>query len=188
MVRKFFIAIFLGSAMTGGTLAQDVLDNVNLYIGTANDYGQMSPGACVPYSQIQVCPDSKPRQHPGYDYEVSRISGFSINRLSGVGGSGCGGNVSLMPDETGEDVRLIKSTEQATPGYYSVQLSNGVWFTATANRRMAVERFSFPSVQRGRFLFTFSQILLSLVIALLLLEILDPVSFSKCLIQKSTNN
>ena len=79
MVRKFFIAIFLGSAMTGGTLAQDVLDNVNLYIGTANDYGQMSPGACVPYSQIQVCPDSKPRQHPGYDYEVSRISGFSCH-------------------------------------------------------------------------------------------------------------
>jgi len=49
------------------------LDNVNLHIGTADDYGQMSPGATVPYSQIQVCPDSKPRQHPGYDYEVPTI-------------------------------------------------------------------------------------------------------------------
>ena len=74
----------------------NLLDKVNLYIGTADDYGQMTPGATVPYSQIQVCPDSKPRQHPGYDYEVPVISGFSINRLSGVGGSGCGGNVSLM--------------------------------------------------------------------------------------------
>ena len=102
-----------------------VLDQVNLYMGTADDYGQMTPGATVPYSQIQVCPDSKPRQHPGYDYEVPAISGFSINRLSGVGGSGCGGNVSLMPDATGEGVQLLKQTEQASPGYYAVQLSNG---------------------------------------------------------------
>ena len=129
----------------GGTL----LDKVNLYIGTADDYGQMTPGATVPYSQIQVCPDSKPRQHPGYDFEVPTISGFSINRLSGVGGSGCGGNVSLMPDATGKDVRLLKHTEQSSPGYYSVQLSNGVWFTATADRRMAVERFSFPDPSKA---------------------------------------
>ena len=126
-----------------------LLDKVNLYIGTADDYGQMTPGATVPYSQIQVCPDSKPRQHPGYDYEQPAISGFSINRLSGVGGSGCGGNVSLMPDATGNDVRLLKHTEQASPGYYSVQLNNGVWFTATADRRMAVERFSFPDPKKA---------------------------------------
>ena len=126
-----------------------VLDKVNLYIGTADDYGQMTPGATVPYSQIQVCPDSKPRQHPGYDYEVPTISGFSINRLSGVGGSGCGGNVSLMPDPTGKDVRILKHTEVAKPGYYSVQLSNGVWFSATADRRMAVERFSFPDPKKA---------------------------------------
>ncbi len=123
---------------------ESVLQKVNLYIGTADDYGQMAPGATLPYSQIQVCPDSKPRQHPGYDFEVPAISGFSINRLSGVGGGGCGGNVSLMPDATGDDVRLLKPTEQASPGCYSVQLSNGVHFSATADRRMAVERYSFP--------------------------------------------
>ena len=131
------------------SIGETLLDKVNLYIGTADDYGQMTPGATVPYSQIQVCPDSKPRQHPGYDFEVPAISGFSINRLSGVGGSGCGGNVSLMPDATGKDVRLLKHTEQASPGYYSVQLSNGVWFTATADRRMAVERFSFPDPSKA---------------------------------------
>ena len=149
MIRRFSIVLFLCTIDATVLFAQDVLDNVNLYIGTANDYGQMTPGACMPYSQVQVCPDSNPRQHPGYDYEVTQISGFSVNRLSGVGGSGCGGNVSLMPDETGTDVHLIKSTEQASPGYYSVQLSNGVWFTATANRHMAVERFSFPTAQKA---------------------------------------
>lgn len=146
--KRLLALISLCAAMASAS-AQDVTDNVNLFIGTANDFGQMTPGACMPYSQIQVCPDSKPRQHPGYDYEVPTISGFSINRLSGVGGSGCGGNVSIMPDETGENVSLIKQTEQAKPGYYSVGLSNGVWFTATANRRMAVERFSFPDATKA---------------------------------------
>ena len=140
-------------AMSFGTTAKaqqnSMLDKVNLYMGTADDYGQMTPGATVPYGQIQVCPDSKPRQHPGYDYEVPTISGFSINRLSGVGGSGCGGNVSLMPDATGDNVQLLKHTEVAKPGYYSVGLSNGVWFTATADRRMAVEIFSFPSKEKA---------------------------------------
>ncbi len=104
---------------TANAQQNSLLDKVNLYMGTADDFGQMTPGATVPYGQIQVCPDSKPRQHPGYDFEVPTISGFSINRLSGVGGSGCGGNVSLMPDATGQDVRLLKHTEQAYPGYYS---------------------------------------------------------------------
>ena len=113
---QLFLLIALSYCI--GAKAQEIslLDKVNLFIGTAADYGQMTPGATVPYSQIQICPDSKPRQHPGYDYEVPTISGFSINRLSGVGGSGCGGNVSLMPDATGKDIRLLKHTEQATPG------------------------------------------------------------------------
>ncbi|MBO4801065.1 MAG: glycoside hydrolase family 92 protein [Bacteroidaceae bacterium] len=139
----------VGAVAEGTVVEGDVLDKVNLFLGTADDYGQMAPGATVPYSQIQVCPDSRPRQHPGYDYEVPTISGFSINRLSGVGGSGCGGNVSLMPDATGEDVRLLKETEQASPGYYRVRLSNGVSFAATADHRMAVERFSFPEASEA---------------------------------------
>ena len=93
-------------------LVKDHTGDVNPFIGTAGDFGQMSPGAAVPYGMIQVSPDSKPRQHPGYDYEVADISGFSINRLSGVGGSGCGGNVSLLPCATGGAARLVKSTEQ----------------------------------------------------------------------------
>ena len=126
-IKLFETLIFAALlSLTANAQPADLLDKVNLYIGTADDYGQMTPGATVPYSQIQVCPDSKPRQHPGYDYEVPTISGFSINRLSGVGGSGCGGNVSLMPDATGRDVRLLKQTEVAKPGYYSVQLSNVV--------------------------------------------------------------
>ena len=55
-----------------------------------------------------------------------RLSGFSINRLSGVGGSGCGGNVSLLPCVSSDKPRLVKSSEQARPGFYSVTLQDGV--------------------------------------------------------------
>ena len=126
---------------------QNHLGDVNLFIGTANDYGQMTPGASVPYGMIQVCPDSNPRQHPGYDYEVDIISGFSINRLSGVGGSGCGGNVSLLPCVSTDKPRLVKSSEQARPGFYSVTLQDGTFFRATATTHLAVEEFSF---QQGK--------------------------------------
>ena len=151
-MKSFGIAIFAFSLLLNSQISaqqKSLLDKVNLFMCTADDYGQMAPGATVPYSQIQVCPDSKPRQHPGYDFEVPTISGFSINRLSGVGGSGCGGNVSLMPDATGEGVQLLKQTEQVSPGYYSVQPSNGVGFAATADDQMAVERFSFPDPSKA---------------------------------------
>ena len=152
-MKTFFkvIALCLGASISSPILtasAGDVqpapLSQVNLFIGTANDYGQLSPGATVPFGMIQVAPDSDPRQHPGYDYEVPRISGFSINRLSGVGGQGCGGNVSLLPITDSTDVSLVKATERAVPGLYSVALSNGVQCRATATHRMAVEQFCFP--------------------------------------------
>lgn len=131
-------------------LVKDHTGDVNPFIGTAGDYGQMSPGAAVPYGMIQVSPDSKPRQHPGYDYEVADISGFSINRLSGVGGSGCGGNVSLLPCATGGAARLVKSTEQARPGFYAVTLEDGTAFRATATSHLAIEEFTFPRGKQPR--------------------------------------
>lgn len=131
-------------------LVKDHTGDVNPFIGTAGDYGQMSPGAAVPYGMIQVSPDSKPRQHPGYDYEVTDISGFSINRLSGVGGSGCGGNVSLLPCATDGAARLVKSTEQARPGFYAVTLEDGTAFRATATSHLAVEEFTFPRGKQPR--------------------------------------
>ena len=142
-MRKLFLGILF--SLSAALWAQDdVLRSVNLFLGTADDYGQLAPGATVPFGQVQVCPDSKPRQHAGYDFEVPVISGISLNRLSGVGGSGCGGNVSLMPDGSGRDIRILKTTEEATPGYYGAMLDNGVRIALTATDRMAVERFVFP--------------------------------------------
>lgn len=145
IMRYAFGMMLLWTISGSMRAADDSLDKVSLFLGTADDYGQLSPGACMPFGMIQVCPDCNPRQHIGYDYEVDRISGFSINRLSGVGGSGCGGNVSLLPDKSGEQVLLKHDTEKAYPGYYEVELSNGVKFRCTATRHMAVEQYVYPT-------------------------------------------
>ena len=71
MKIKLFQSLAFAALFSTTIFAQQstLLDKVNLYMGTADDFGQMTPGATVPYSQIQVCPDSKPRQHPGYDWK-----------------------------------------------------------------------------------------------------------------------
>ena len=145
----FRYLMLLALALPVSAKAGDVLDEVNLFMGTAADYGQMSPGATVPFGMVQVAPDCRPRQHPGYDYEQTAISGFSVNRLSGVGGSGCGGNLSLLPEVEGGEVHLLKETEEARPGYYHVQVTGGVDFGATATQRMAVEHFTFPDPSKA---------------------------------------
>ena len=130
---------------SGLSFAQGLVKEVNMFWGTSGDHGQLSPAACVPFGMVQVGPDSSPRQHPGYDYAETRISGISVNRLSGVGGQGCGGNVSLYPDNSGAELHIVKRTEAAEPGYYRVCLSNGVEVGLTATRTTACYRFVYPS-------------------------------------------
>lgn len=119
-------------------------DFVNLFIGTSGDNGQVDPGAAVPFGMVRVCPDSDPRSHAGYDYSVDKISGISVNRLSGVGCSGAGGNLSVRPATPDFDLRIDKRTERAFPGYYETGFNNGVKAALTATRNIAVERYIFP--------------------------------------------
>lgn len=118
---------------------------VNMFLGTSGDHGQMAPGASCPFGMISVCPDSKPNQHAGYDFSVPEISGISINRVSGIGCRGTGGNISVLPDKISAALSIVKGTESAHPGYYSATLSNGVQTELTSTVNMAVERYIFPS-------------------------------------------
>jgi len=117
---------------------------VNLFIGTSGDNGQVDPGAAVPFGMIRVCPDSDPHSHAGYDYSVDKISGISVNRMSGVGCSGAGGNFSIKPSAPDFDLRILKKTEKAVPGYYETSFNNGVKAKFTATQHIAVERYIFP--------------------------------------------
>ena len=117
---------------------------VNLFIGTSGDNGQVAPGAAAPFGMVCVCPDNDPRSHAGYDYAVTKVSGISVNRLSGVGCSGGGGNLRIRPVAPSQDLHMKKSREKATPGYYSTAFTNGIKTELTATNAMAVERYKFP--------------------------------------------
>ena len=117
---------------------------VNLFIGTSSDNGQVAPGAAAPFGMVCVCPDNDPRSHAGYDYAVTKVSGISVNRLSGVGCSGGGGNLRIRPVAPSQELHIKKSREKATPGYYSTAFTNGIKTELTATNAMAVERYKFP--------------------------------------------
>lgn len=91
-----------------------------------------------------MCPDNDPRSHAGYDYAVTKVSGISVNRLSGVGCSGGGGNLRIRPVAPSQELHIKKSREKATPGYYSTAFTNGIKTELTATNAMAVERYKFP--------------------------------------------
>ncbi|NQX40882.1 alpha-1,2-mannosidase, putative [Pedobacter steynii] len=124
--------------------AQKVGKYVNLFMGTSGDNGQVDPAACVPYGMVRVCPDSKPRSHSGYDFAVDSISGFSVNRLSGIGCGGNGGNLSIKPCSKDSALKILKTTEYASPGYYKTGLTNGLTTEFTATQQVAVERYHYP--------------------------------------------
>ena len=57
---------------------------------------QLFPGPVAPFGMIQLSPDSYPsgfdhKAHSGYNYEDTRLMGFSHVRLGGTGCSGSGG-------------------------------------------------------------------------------------------------
>ena len=73
-----------------------------------------------------------------------KVSGISVNRLSGVGCSGGGGNLRIRPVAPSQELHIKKSREKATPGYYSTAFTNGIKTELTATNAMAVERYKFP--------------------------------------------
>ena len=108
---------------------------VDPFICTANDHGQTDVAAGVPFGMAKPCPDTKPKSkgplaHSGYDYSSNEIKGFSQIRISGVGCTGAGGNLRLLPflavhdQEIPSVQKYIKSSEEAVPGYYSVTFKN----------------------------------------------------------------
>ena len=124
----------------------DLLKYVDPFICTAGDYGQTDPSANIPFGMIKAGPDTDPGNHSGYDYDATRFLGFSQNRASGIGCSGTGGNLRIFPfiNDVKDGAEMDKSSEQAEPGFYSVNLRNGIVAEATASRTSAIYRFIFP--------------------------------------------
>ena len=153
------IAVFAALLLVAGWLRAQT-EWVNPFIGTSN-FGACNPGAVVPNGMMSVTPfnvmgsqlntwdkDSRWWSTP-YVAENSFFTGFAHVNLSGVGCPELG-SLLTMPT-TGPlqvDYHLYGSEykdETAHPGYYSVQLLNGVFAEVTATTRTSLERYTFPA-------------------------------------------
>ena len=119
-------------------LVSDPDSYVNPFIGTTNQADDF-PGADVPFGMVQWSPDTPSRPDGGgYEYNDSSITGFSLTHLSGPG-CPAEGDVPILPTVGAVDTSATDSfahtSESASPGYYSVQTSNGVTTELTTTTR-----------------------------------------------------
>jgi len=122
---------------------------VNPFIGTAFT-GHTFPGATYPLGMMQPGPETGNfswEYCSGYFYDDERINGFSQNRLNGTGCVDLG-DLLVQPfaGEKRNDLssRFNKSTEKASPGYYTVELAeNDVKVEITTSPHVAFHRYTF---------------------------------------------
>jgi predicted alpha-1,2-mannosidase len=140
----------------------DLTPLVNPLIGTQKE-GNTFPGAALPFGMVQVSPDTG--WGTGYNYDHTKIWGFSQTHLSGVG-CAAGTEVPLMPtvgavnsnDPATYGQTLNHGSETATAGYYRVGMPNGVTAELTAMPRTGWQRYTFPSSTQANVLFNTAEV------------------------------
>lgn len=146
----------------------DVTQWVDPFIGTGGD-GHTFPGAVVPFGMVQLSPDTAAvsrgvdpqseiyKHSAGYHYDDKTITGFSHTHFSGTGHSDLG-DLLIMPmtgkaltepgseddPESGYRSRFSHNAETASPGYYSVELSDyKIKAELTTTARTGMHRYTF---------------------------------------------
>ncbi|MCX6282516.1 MAG: GH92 family glycosyl hydrolase [Bacteroidetes bacterium] len=143
------IILFLFSCQEKHRLPADF---VNPFIGTGG-HGHTYPGVCLPFGMVQLSPDTRLDGWDGcsaYHSSDSVIFGFSHTHLSGTGCSDYG-DILIMPvkgkarlDHYGYCSGFRKSSEQASPGYYSVELDRpAVKVRLTATLRTGMHSYEY---------------------------------------------
>ena len=160
-------------------------DLVNPFIGTGG-HGHTFPGACVPNGMVQLSPDTRPDGYMdwdgcgGYHYSDSVIYGFSHTHLSGTGVADLcdvlitpvAGSGGMSFDGSATRSLFSHSSEEASAGYYKVDLlgpppsyadgssvraarptrisGSSIRAELTATARVGVHRYTFPKGQDAR--------------------------------------
>lgn len=125
---------------------------VNVFLGTSGDHGQLSPAASYPFSMLDISPQTYPNLHAGYERKAKVFLGFTHGRLQGVGCMGSGGNLLIKPFVNGPDQPLLKKTEQGSPGFYALTFTNGIACKFTLQQNSGIEAYHFPAGKHGFYL------------------------------------
>lgn len=144
---------------------RDLLAYVDPFIGTGA-HGHTFPGATRPNAMVQFSPDTHLlgwEASSGYHNNDSLIYAFSLTHLSGTG-IGDLGDVALLPfsgvDSLKPVARLDKASEKASPGYYSVRLSNfDIQTELTSTERVGLMRIHYAKHQDRKLLLDLGHIL-----------------------------
>lgn len=138
---------------------------VNTFVGTGG-HGHTFPGPVLPFGMMQVGPDTRYEGWDGcggYHYSDSVIYGFSHTHLSGTGVPDYA-DILLVPQQGKLNVvpgykkaggfgsKFSHSKERALPGYYHVELENGITADLTATLRCALHRYQFSDVKGKRYI------------------------------------
>ncbi len=125
--------------------------NVNVFLGTSGDRGQLSPAASYPFSMMSIGPQTYPKLHAGYEYKAKIFEGFTHNRIEGVGCQGSGGNILIKPflGEKPMQSQLIKTAETASPGNYKVSFTNQIKADLIVHENEGLETYIFPEGKKG---------------------------------------
>ena len=163
----FLYTLALGSASYSCSTAKqdtpqtDYTQYVDPFIGAA-DNGHTFPGACRPFGMIQTSPVTGAvgwRYCSEYMYADSIIWGFTQTHLNGTGCMDLG-DILVMPF-TGERHRtwdayrssFSKTSENATPGYYTVTLDQAkVKAELTATTHAALHRYTYEQADSASIL------------------------------------
>ncbi|MGW3462920.1 GH92 family glycosyl hydrolase [Streptomyces olivaceoviridis] len=146
-------------------LVKDPTPYVDPLIGTRNG-GDVFPGAVVPFGMLSWSPENtrgdatRTAAPGGYQYDATRIRGFSLTHMSGTGCAGGSGDIPFFPyagEVTSSPASDTKDAvyasdfrhadETAEPGHYKVGLASGVTADLTATARTGSARFTYPAGQ-----------------------------------------
>ncbi len=166
MKRMIFILAALAMSMSLNSKEKEAVDYVDMFIGTSNSRWMLGPYAQVPFGMVQLGPDNQGNVWMGgYEYSINNISGFSHIHAWTMGG------LMMMPTtadlalgnpstdspyqgaNAGYHSRILKESEQASPGYYSAFLyDHQVKAEMTATTHCGVHRYTFPERKESRIL------------------------------------
>ncbi|MGH8960099.1 MAG: GH92 family glycosyl hydrolase [Jatrophihabitantaceae bacterium] len=154
------MALPANPASAAPTAVQSPASLVNPMIGTSGAVDTF-PGADVPFGMIQWSPDTSPNRPSGggYEYNNSKIRGFSLSHLSGPG-CGVAGDIPILPfvGDPGTSPGTLTSPfshtgESARAGYYQLTSGTGadaVTTALTTTTRAGIGRFTFPASTQSR--------------------------------------
>jgi predicted alpha-1,2-mannosidase len=155
-IRLLLLVLLVDGLWAVPAFSQRYTQYVDPFLGTGG-HGHTYPGAAYPFGMVQLSPDNGTEGwdwSSGYHYSSDSIAGFSHTHLNGTGiGDWC--DISFLPlsDTSGAGARFMKQAfqhrnEKASPGYYRVQLNNGINCELTASARCGFHRYQFKQQDR----------------------------------------